>query len=271
VRTSEWVIVAYFLYLLASGAFLRARARAILRVAALAVPTCGVVVLVAHLPLFPIAPILRDWLPGAWLMVGYWATGLLYRGPARALEAWLEAFDIRLLAWLQRRGARLPSAAAQLLEFAYLFCYPLVPAGVAVLYATGQRSRADSYWTLVLSSAFAAYSVLPWAGTRPPRTLEAGGGPARGRDRLLFRRVNLAVLAHGSIHVNTFPSGHAASACAVTLFVATVPGAPWVVFALFAAAIGAGAIAGRYHFALDVVAGVVVAVAAFVLLARSVF
>ncbi len=263
-RTSEWVVVAYFLYLLATGALRRAPAHAIFQVTALAAPTCGLLALIAHFDASPIAPILRDWLPGAYVMAGYWATGRLYRGPDTALEARLEAVDVRLFALLRRVAPRLPSGVRELLEFAYLFCYPLVPAGVGALYATGQRWRADSYWTLVLVSAFAAYAVLPWAGTRPPRAIEAGYDACPSRP--LFQRVNLAVLAHGSIQVNTFPSGHAASAWAVALFMTTVPGAPWLVFALFAAAIGAGAIAGRYHYGLDVVAGVLVAVAAFVLL-----
>ena len=173
---------------------------------------------------------------------------------------------MRLFALLGPFASGLPSLVRELLELAYLFCYPLVPAGMGVLYAIGQRARADSYWTLVLVSAFAAYSVLPWAGTRPPRTLEVMQEAARSRPRFFFQRVNLAVLARGSIQVNTFPSGHAASAWGVALFMTTVPGAAWVVFALFAFAIGVGAIAGRYHYGLDVVAGAGVAVAAFALL-----
>jgi membrane-associated phospholipid phosphatase len=264
VRTSEWAIVAYFLYLLATGALLRAPARAILRLVAVAAPTCGLIALVARVHTLPVAAILRDWLPGAYVLAGYWATGLLYQGPDTVLEVRLEAFDLRVFAWIRRFASRPPWAVREVLEFAYLFCYPLVPAGVAVLYATGQRARADSYWTLVLVSAFAAYSVLPWAGTRPPRAIETGCDGTR--PPLFFQRLNLAVLARGSIQVNTFPSGHAASAWAVALFMTTVPGAPWLAFAVFAAAIGAGAIAGRYHYGLDVVAGVLVAVAAFVLL-----
>ena len=262
-RTSEWVVVAYFLYLLATAAMLRARVGAVLRLGACALPTCVVVVALATAHGFPVVPVLRDWLPGAYVMIGYWATGLLFRGPATALETRLEAWDERLFALLGPVMARLPSLVRELVEFAYLCCYPLVPAGIAVLYAIGARSRADSFWTVVLTSTFAAYAVLPWAGTRPPRALEGG---VRKAD-YLFQRVNLVVLARGSIQVNTFPSGHAASACSVALFMTTVPGAPWLEFGLFAVAIGAGAIAGRYHYALDVVAGVGVAVAAFVVLA----
>ncbi len=195
------------------------------------------------------------------MLVGYWGTGLLYRGPSRALEARLESIDRELFTWFGCHAFTLPRAVRELLEFAYLCCYPLVPAGMAVLYVMHRRSLADAYWTIVVTSAFLAYAVLPWAGTRPPRSIET---PREGRPGCFFQRVNLTVLAHGSIQVNTFPSGHAASAWAVALFLSLVPGAPWPAFALFAAAIGVGAVRGRYHYGLDVVTGVLVAVAVFV-------
>lgn len=264
-RTSEWVVVAYFLYLLATAAFLRAPARSVRRLITVAILTCGSLAIVASLHASEVGSVLRDWLPGGYVLAGYWASGLLYRRN-ETLETWLGALDHRLFAALRDSAFDLPRLARELLEFAYLFCYPLVPAGMAVLYATGQNHRADAYWTLVIGAAFAAYAVLPWAGTRPPRALEIRNDSATGRGRYFFQRVNLAVLAHGSIQVNTFPSGHAASAWAVALFMTTVAGAPWLVFALLAAGISAGAIAGRYHFALDVVAGIAVAVGAFVLL-----
>jgi len=267
VRTSEWVTVAYLAYLLASGAVRRASARKLWRVAVLAVPTSALIALLAHIDASPVASALRDWLPGAYVLVGYRATGLLYSGPNAALEARLAAIDARLFARLGALVLRLPRAVLEALELAYLLCYPLVPAGLGVLYLTGQRTRADAYWTVVLAAAFAAYGVLPWAATRPPRAL----GPAPwwlARRPVTVRRLNLRVLEHGSIQVNTFPSGHAASAWAVALFLMTAPGAAWVAFTALAATIGAGAFVGRYHYGLDVVAGLLVAVLAFVLLVR---
>jgi hypothetical protein len=278
------VVVVYFLYLLTTAALLRAGSRPIRLVPALAALTCGLLATAALLEPSRVASVLRDWLPGIYVLAGYWATGLLYRGPNEALEARLQGADVRVFARLG--GApRVPRLVRELLECAYLFCYPLVPAGIAVLYATGQRSRSDAYWTLVLASSFAAYAVLPWAGTRPPRSLEKTGRESENctrsnfagsenctrfnfdadpGGRSCFQRVNLAVLARGSIQVNTFPSGHAASAWAVALFMTTVPRAPWPLFVGVAAAIGAGAVIGRYHYLLDVLAGVGVALIAFV-------
>ncbi len=264
-RTSEWVVVGYLLYLVLTAALLRAPAASARLVAVLAALTSGVVVSLARLGDGAVS-VVRDWLPGIWVLVGYWMTGHLYRGPNQHLEGWLESIDLRLLA---RRGPpRLPRAAREALESAYLFCYPLVPTGIAVLYLARRAERADAYWTLVLVSAFAAYAVLPWAGTRPPRALpntgrwncaDSGGGG-------VCQRLNLAVLARGSIQVNTFPSGHAASSWAVALFMTTVPGVPWPVFVAVAGAIAAGAVIGRYHYLLDVLAGIGVALLAFALL-----
>jgi len=262
VRTSEWVVVAYFAYLLAAGVWLRVPACRIRLATALGVLTSALIALVAQLEPSPVASALRDWLPGGYLLVGYWTTGVLYRGPNTALEARLDSIDTRLFDRLGPLVLRVPLVVLELLELAYLLCYPIVPAGLGALYLGGQRGRADAYWTLVLVSAFAAYCVLPWAGTRSPRVL--GSSLWIERRPVTMRRVNLSVLERGSIHVNTFPSGHAASAWAVALFLVTAPGAAWPVFIAFAAAIAAGAVLGRYHYAVDVVAGILIALVAFV-------
>ena len=55
--------------------------------------------------------------------------------------------------------------------------------------------------------------------------------------------------------MNTVPSGHAAEALAAALLVLAAP--PMVVGAMFvaAAAVSAGAVLGRYHYSIDIVAG----------------
>ena len=257
-RTSEWVTLAYFVYLLASAVARRVELRALRLVAVIGFLTAVLIAVLARLEPAPGVSILRDWLPGIYVLLGYWATGLLYRGPNTALEARLLAIDARLFRRLGPAVLRAPRALLEMLELAYLLCYPLVPAGLVVLYVTGRRADADAYWTVVLTAAFAAYGVLPWAGTQPPRAVGSEGWI--DCRRIAMRRVNLRVLEHGSIHVNTFPSGHAASAWATALFLAAVPGPAWLVFAGIAAGIGAGATVGRYHYVLDVLAGIGVGV-----------
>ena len=59
----------------------------------------------------------------------------------------------------------------------------------------------------MLAAEFVCFSALPWLQARPPRTLE----PTTARATTA-RRLNIAVLNHGSTQANTIPSGHAAGA-----------------------------------------------------------
>jgi membrane-associated phospholipid phosphatase len=63
-----------------------------------------------------------------------------------------------------------------------------------------------------------------------------------------------------SVRVNTFPSGHAAEALAAALLTAAAPAPVNMLMLVNALAVSAGAVLGRYHYAVDAVAGWVVAV-----------
>jgi undecaprenyl-diphosphatase len=77
--------------------------------------------------------------------------------------------------------------------------------------------------------------------------------------------LNELILRVGSVQVNTFPSGHAAGALATALAVAAVsPAAGWA-FGALALGIVAASIVGRYHYMADSIAGLLVAVAAFLI------
>ena len=85
------------------------------------------------------------------------------------------------------------------------------------------------------------------------------------REAEVERRVNLMVLGRASVRLNTFPSGHAATALGAALALASV--LPWQGLALGVAAAGvvAGSVVGRYHYAADAVAGIAVAAFAYAL------
>ena len=74
-------------------------------------------------------------------------------------------------------------------------------------------------------------------------------------------RLNVFVLGLGSIQVNTFPSGHTAGAFATALAAAQVVPSSFAPLLVLAASITIGSVLGRYHYAADSVAGVMVAVA----------
>jgi membrane-associated phospholipid phosphatase len=210
----------------------------------------------------PVAPwhatlALRDWiLPAvAYLLGGYYLSGRFYVAPMPRLERRLIALDRRLGAgtW----SARLPLAILESLELSYLAVYAMVGLGPLVAYAMAGAAEVERYWTIVLTADYFCFACMPWAQTRTPRALE-GEPPA---SRSLIRRLNLIVLGGFSHERNTFPSGHAAEALAVVL--ALVRSTPLVSLALapLALGVGAGSVAGRYHFAADAIAGYAVALA----------
>jgi membrane-associated phospholipid phosphatase len=265
VHTSEWIAAWYFASLvipIARFAVKRSK-RAFLFAASLG--AAGLIVAVSALPDWPVVRIVRDWAPGVYLLAGYWLPGQLYTAPDERLERWLSDWDHRILG--PRSTAvvtRLPRAVAEYFELTYLLCYPLVPGLFAILYFSSPGGTAssisDRFWSVVLLAAFVCYGLLPWMPTRPPRHL-AGPENARG-----VRRVNLAVLRHVSIRVNTLPSGHVAASVAAALAVASTHPAVGAVAGLLALSIAIAAVRGRYHYAVDAILGALVAFVAFFVL-----
>jgi hypothetical protein len=261
VRTCEWIAAGYLAYLVLAAWVVRPAPRQRARVVGGAALVAAAVIYPALRPPAALFDLWRDWLPGAYLLAGYWLSGLLRRDPALGLERRLVRMDRAVFATLglDRFVAVAPRGVLEFFELAYLVCYPLVPAGLAVLYATGLERKADAYWTAVLAAGFLSYGTLPWFTTRPPRALHAEC--AMGRRGLAVRRLNLRVLDRASIQVNTLPSGHVACAVASALVLAV--GVPWagVFFGVMAAGIAAGAVLGRYHYAVDALAGAAAALA----------
>ena len=136
-----------------------------------------------------------------------------------------------------------------------------MPASFAVLCWLGARADADRFWTSLLIAGFGAYGMLPWIQTRPPRTFERLG-PADARG-LIFRQLNLTVLDHASVQVNTFQSGHASVTFAAALAVSTVNTEIGLAFGFVAASIVIATVLGRYHYAIDSIMGLLLGVIAW--------
>jgi len=83
-----------------------------------------------------------------------------------------------------------------------------------------------------------------------------GGRPTLG----LLRRVNVSVARHASIQANTIPSGHSAGAVAVALAVGVTMPIAGAVYMMIALVIAVATVVGRYHYTVDSVLGVFVAV-----------
>ena len=188
-------------------------------------------------------------LPPALLLIGYWTSGLLFVAPMPSIERALAALDRSL--GVQSAATRCPRVLVEVLEFAYAGVYLLIPLALAIAQQSGVT--ADRFWTTILVTDYICFGMLPWIQTRPPRAL--------GFDvpwRSSWRPINERLLA-ASVQVNTFPSGHAAEGLAVALLVLGAPTSVVVAMFFSAAAISAGAVLGRYHYAADAFAGWLVA------------
>lgn len=249
--------LAYFLYVIVVGLMLRGVAReARLRACAISAVGLALAFLGAYVQVFWLRLVV---LPPVTLLVAYWASGCLWVAPMPAIERFFVGSDLRLR--IVQIAARTPRLIAEVLELAYAGVYPLIPVALALHLACTARPDADRFWTVILAIDFICFGMLPWIQSRPPRTLES---PSPWRST--FRSFNVRLLGETSIGVNTVPSGHAAEAFAAALLVS---GAPWPVVAMTwiaALAVSAGAVLGRYHFALDALAGWGVAAAVWYVL-----
>src|SRR5271154_1464311 len=153
-RTSEWIQIG-FAIILAAAAWgpalfphpLPGRPRGNITLLAL-VPLMAVELARAtasFLPPFYVST-LRDFLTVALFLVPYWQTGQFFQGPNHRIEQRLLAFDRWLMPQTARTSGTARTGLGLVLEVAYLFCYPLVPLGLLVLYAGGQRVHTASFW-----------------------------------------------------------------------------------------------------------------------------
>jgi hypothetical protein len=197
--------------------------------------------------------------PHVYLVSGYWLPALLLNEASRSgvpggrFEAWLVRSDARLRPWLPGVPRRLVSTV----ELAYLLCYPLVPVSLGLVWWRGETADVGRFWLSVLAAGFACYGTLPWLVSRPPRAT-AGTGP----EPRSVGALNAFVLGRFSHRWNTFPSGHVAVSVAAAWSVWEIWPAAGAAVGGLAAAVAVGAGAGRYHYVMDVFAGVVVALLA---------
>jgi hypothetical protein len=193
---------------------------------------------------------IRAWAGHVYLVAAYRIPGLLATAAsATPFEDWLVRTDRE---WRQYVPAT-PAWLAHVCELAYLLCYPLVPVSFLIVWTGGDDGYVNRFWMAVLGGGFVCYGLLPWLVSRPPRSLTGGGAQPRGVARL-----NALVLNHLSHRLNTFPSGHVAVSVASALSLWPISPAAAAIVGTVAGGVAAGAVTGRYHYVVDVLAGAVI-------------
>ena len=254
-RVSEAIAVAYFTYLAITALVVPLPLARRLRVWIAAGLVVGTEIVLARVPPTPGLEALRDWLPALVILFAYFVTGFFFVAPSARAEAWLRHWDDRLIG--ARRFENVPRPVRVYFDAVYDACFLIIPAGFAVLVWAGQSAGADRYWTLVSAAEFLAFGTLPWFQARPPWAIEA----RRAIDRAAFRRFSLSWVNHTTIHANTFPSAHASASLAAAL--AVWPAVPWAgaLLTVLAVSIAAASVVGRFHYAIDAITGLLLALA----------
>jgi membrane-associated phospholipid phosphatase len=253
VRSWELATALFFAYIALVALVLRGIERGV-RLRVLGGAFLGVALDFGALAL-PLGSFARVWvLPPLLLACAYWTSGGLFVAPMPRVEYLLTHVDTALR--IDRIAARMPRAAAEALECAYSSVYAVIP--IALYLAPRSGVSGERFWQVVLATDYICFGCLPWIQTRPPRAFRLGE-PWRST----WRAVNIRMLDASSIQVNTFPSGHAAEALAAALLVWGAPAPIVVTMSIAAVAIAAGAVLGRYHYAVDALAGWIVAVVVY--------
>jgi len=153
-----------------------------------------------------------------------------------------------------------------LLHAGYLSFYAIIYLPVVVLFARGDREkfgRAIAGLTAIFAATYVVFVLFPVQGPRylwPASTAIPDG---------VFRALTLRVLEGGSSRGTAFPSAHVAVAAMQSLFALQWHRPFGVLLSVLTALLTLGAVYGGYHYAVDVLAGAVVGLAAGLALRRA--
>ena len=263
---SGWIQAAFTVLLAAIAWFYPLARRRQLIASALAIIGLGAIVLEWYSSrwLNPLAAsVLRDWLPVLLLLFPYWQVGQFFTRADPVAEKRLAMFDhefFRAFGIVPAETSVGPATVVYL-ELAYLMVYPLMPLGLATLYATHSRQFVNYYWIVVLLATYICLAITPFVRAMPPRAL-AGYETFRMPPSKLGA-FNRFILRHGSIQAITFPSAHVTSSMAASMVLLRVQ--PWagLIFLLIALSIAVATVMGGYHYAADALLAMVLAIVVF--------
>ncbi len=269
-RRSEQVILLYLAYTTAMGISLGVRT--VNRPELLAINGAVWATFLLVLTRVPVELEWRDWLPYPLSLLCYREAGWLAWAvqPHDLERRWIVWDRLVLEVWhgkaaIESLGAAIPT----LLEAAYLSVYVIGPLTVGVLYLSRRRGEVDRLWVAFLLGLMLSYVQFPFWPSEPPRSVF----PELDLPSFLtpLRRLNLFLVGSYGIHSSVFPSAHVSGAISGALMLRRVMAERvWVGNVLFAVAvlIAVATVYGRYHYAVDAVAGAAMGVMAYRLACR---
>lgn len=260
-RPSEWVLVLYFSYTALLTQVFRLPAMECL--ASLAVPV--LLFSLAYLDSFNPrrwSSMFRDWAPSPLVLVAYWQLNW-FQSP-RHLEdleqVWLTwdrmiLSNFGLRAGIESLGPLFP----YILELSYVLMYTIPPLSVAALYIIRRRDRVDAFLFPFLLGTLSAYALLPYFPSGSPRVEH----PLLDQPNIttIWRHFNIWILSRGDIQTSVFPSGHVtASFSAAFAMMLALPERKWFgrFLMMMAVLISIATVYGRYHYAADGFAGLMI-------------
>ena len=211
--------------------------------------------------------VIRDWFPVTLMLLCYREMGWFAQAHTSFdLEnSWVVWDRIILNAWggralIEALGPVLPS----LLEISYSLVYAIAPFSMAMLYFYRQRERVNIFLFTFLLGILLSYSLFPYFPSEPPRTVFPGEDFPTVNT--IFRRFNWYLLGGYGIHTSVFPSAHVSGAFAAAFGMRlALPERQWIerLLLVLATLIAIATVYGRYHYAVDGLAGVAVSLVAW--------
>jgi membrane-associated phospholipid phosphatase len=267
----ERILLAYFLYLAALSLFKP-------------VPAAGCAMLLAIPPLLaaalrwesihsrPWSRTARLWAPIPLLLAAYSALEWFAVPPIEPLQRRWLAWDNYLLLDLGLRAAveSLGPVLPFLIESAYLLLYVLPFAAFALVTRAGDASAPPRFLRVLLAGTLCAYSLIPLVPVASPRVEFPRHAPPSFEG--FPRSLTTSLLDRLDIDTSVFPSGHVAVAASTVLALHTVLRFRRrfvAAAAVYAATVYLATIYGRYHYAADGAASVLIVLACWSIFFRK--
>jgi len=208
----------------------------------------------------------REWSSLGVILVAYLSLQLFADARLSSWEHVWVGWDRRLLdaigfrAAVEAFGRLIPDA----LESAYLMLYVLPHLSLAAVYFIGERFLARKFLLVLFLGTFTAYILIPCFPVASPRM--AFPNLDLPSFQSLPRTINEWLLDHMDISTGVFPSGHVAVAfsCAFGLLSAMPRRRKvWMTAFIIASMVYLATIYGRYHYAVDGLASILIAALAW--------